>query len=150
MNTPTCRKILEAMHVNPTIFAMADESPVEISVLALKVLFRHIALLNYGTDEEYIACNEDVGQAFERGDVTDVRAHFIEVGFFEGRKARNVDVDENWYLNEYPDVKMAISSGAIESAESHFNQRGEIEWRAPDANSEISYSMIGRLTVGAS
>jgi hypothetical protein len=44
---------------------------------------------------------------------------------------RNVDVDEAWYLKQYPDVAEAIRNGAIASAKEHFLNDGYFEGRIP-------------------
>lgn len=42
-------------------------------------------------------------------------------------------VDETWYLENYPDVAAAIQSGAIPNSEFHFEHHGLLEWRAPNS-----------------
>ncbi|MBV9252268.1 MAG: hypothetical protein JO227_23855 [Acetobacteraceae bacterium] len=44
-----------------------------------------------------------------------------------------VDVDENWYLDTYPDVARAIQEGAAKSARQHFVDHGYFEGRLPFA-----------------
>jgi hypothetical protein len=44
-----------------------------------------------------------------------------------------VEVDEEWYLFQYPDVAEAISDGRIESARQHFIGNGYFEGRIPFA-----------------
>jgi hypothetical protein len=44
-----------------------------------------------------------------------------------------IDVDEAWYLQQYPDVRAAILSGDIPSAEAHFRAAGYFEGRFPSS-----------------
>jgi hypothetical protein len=44
-----------------------------------------------------------------------------------------VDVDEDWYLAQYPDVAEAIAEGKIKSAKQHFVDNGYFESRLPFA-----------------
>jgi len=44
-----------------------------------------------------------------------------------------VDVDEEWYLRQYPDVAEAIADGKIKSAKQHFVDNGYFEGRLPFA-----------------
>jgi hypothetical protein len=42
-----------------------------------------------------------------------------------------VDVDEDWYLVQYPDVAQAIARGQVASARQHFIDSGYFEGRLP-------------------
>jgi hypothetical protein len=44
---------------------------------------------------------------------------------------RAVDVNEHWYLNQYPDVAVAIKEGVYKSAKHHFVEEGYFEGRVP-------------------
>jgi hypothetical protein len=44
-----------------------------------------------------------------------------------------VEVDEAWYLKQYPDVSEAIAQGKINSARQHFIDNGYFEGRLPFA-----------------
>jgi hypothetical protein len=44
-----------------------------------------------------------------------------------------VQVDENWYLKQYPDVAQAISDDMVGSARQHFIDNGYFEGRLPFA-----------------
>jgi hypothetical protein len=44
---------------------------------------------------------------------------------------RAVAVDETWYCAKYPDVALAIKSGAYKSAKHHFVEEGYFEDRLP-------------------
>jgi hypothetical protein len=44
---------------------------------------------------------------------------------------RGVDVDEDWYVQAYPDIAEAITAGAVKSAKIHFIENGYFEGRLP-------------------
>ena len=48
-----------------------------------------------------------------------------------GLALQGVKVDAAWYLNEYPDVNVAINEGVVESAQAHFESAGYFEGRFP-------------------
>ncbi len=79
----------------------------------------------------YLSQYKDVAEAVARGTYTSGRQHFIEVGYFEGRRPQDFEVDEKWYVETYPDVADGIKKGAIPSARQHFNQHGYDEGRNP-------------------
>jgi len=45
---------------------------------------------------------------------------------------RDVPVNEQWYLNQYADVREAVERGDVESAAAHFSVQGFLEGRLPD------------------
>jgi hypothetical protein len=47
------------------------------------------------------------------------------------RLLRAVEVDENWYKQEYPDVAQAIDNQNVRSAKHHFTADGYFEGRLP-------------------
>jgi hypothetical protein len=65
------------------------------------------------------------------GGVKSARQHFVDDGYFEGRRAFPVQVDEKWYTETYPDVAESIRQGAIPSAQAHFDGDGYREGRLP-------------------
>jgi hypothetical protein len=42
-----------------------------------------------------------------------------------------IDVDEEWYLRQYDDVRSAVEAGSLESARKHFIDDGYFEGRLP-------------------
>jgi hypothetical protein len=73
----------------------------------------------------------DVAQAIVDGAYKSAKHHFVENGYFEGRKPYKAVVDEEWYISIYPDVKEGIEFGDIASAQDHFETHGEEEGRRP-------------------
>jgi hypothetical protein len=93
----------------------------------IKLLLRGVAF-----DEKwYLSTYPDVAEAVKAGAFKSGRRHFIEVGYFEGRRIRDFDVDEKWYLETYPDVATSIKKGDVKSATQHFNEHGYEEGRLP-------------------
>src|SRR5215470_5249256 len=76
------------------------------------------ALVNVDFDEEwYLESYPDVREAYEKGQIKDLKEHFVTSGYFEGRQPYAMKFDEKWYLRNYPDVREAIAAGRIGSAE---------------------------------
>jgi hypothetical protein len=93
-----------------------------------------VKLLLRGTefDEKwYLLKYPDVAEAVKAGVVKSGRHHFIEVGYFEGRRPRDFEVDEKWYVETYPDVAESIGKRKLKSAHQHFNEYGYDEGRLP-------------------
>ncbi len=98
-------------------------------VEVIKLLISGVAF-----DEQwYVSTYTDVAAAVAAGIYKSGRQHFIEVGYFEGRRPQDFAVDDQWYLKTYPDVAEAIKKGDVESAHQHFNQHGYNEGRLPGA-----------------
>ena len=104
------------------------------------------ALLTVAFDEKWYLSNyPDLRQAWENGDIKDLREHFVTTGYFEGRSPNAPSFDEKWYLKAYPDIREAVAKGKIDSAEEHYRQNGQMEWRAPNADLEKEVLNWSRL-----
>ncbi len=79
----------------------------------------------------YLRTYEDIASAIRSGSVRSARQHFIDDGYFEGRRPFAMDVDERWYLMQNPDVSDSIRRGDVVSAQEHFDQDGYREGRLP-------------------
>ncbi len=96
-------------------------------VKLLKTLIRGIEV-----DEAwYVRTYEDIGQAIKEGSVRSARQHFVDDGYFEGRRPFPIVIDEKWYLTENPDVAESIRTGIVTSAQEHFDKDGYSEGRLP-------------------
>jgi hypothetical protein len=85
-------------------------------------------------DEEwYLKEYEDIAQAIRDGKVASAKQHFIDDGYFEGRRPFPMLVDERWYLKQYPDVAESVRKGVVGSGEQHFAEDGYREGRLPHA-----------------
>lgn len=83
-------------------------------------------------DEDwYLKEYEDIAQAIRNGVVESARQHFVEDGYFEGRRPFPMAVDERWYLEQYPDVAESVRKGVVSSGEQHFIEDGYREGRLP-------------------
>jgi hypothetical protein len=81
----------------------------------------------------YLGVNRDVQDAAKKGQVPDPAAHYVNFGFFEGRRGATPAVDEAWYRRNYVDIAAAVRRGDISSGGEHFNMMGAEEFRAPSA-----------------
>ena len=79
----------------------------------------------------YLQEYEDIAQAIREGKLTSAKQHFIDDGYFEGRRPFAMPVDERWYLEQYPDVADSVRKGVVGSAEQHFAEDGYLEGRRP-------------------
>jgi len=84
-------------------------------------------------EEWYLTEYPDIAQAIRDGKVESAKQHFIDDGFFEGRRPFPMDVDERWYLQQYPDVAESVRTGVVASGQQHFVEDGYREGRRPYA-----------------
>jgi hypothetical protein len=82
-------------------------------------------------EEWYLTEYPDIAQAIRDGKVESARQHFIDDGFFEGRRPFPMDVDERWYLQQYADVAESVRTGVVGSGQQHFVEDGYREGRLP-------------------
>jgi hypothetical protein len=114
-----------------TIMKANDKKKISIHyddfIEVVKLLLRGVAI-----DEKwYLSKYPDVATAVAAGVFKSGRQHFIEAGYFEGRRPFDFEVDEKWYLENYPDVAESIGQSDIKSARQHFEQHGYDEGRLP-------------------
>ena len=89
-------------------------------------------LRGVAVDEKwYLKEYPDVGDAIKDGQFKSAKHHFVENGYFEGRRPHQFEVDEEWYLVTYPDVADGVEAGQITSAREHFVSDGYAEGRLP-------------------
>jgi hypothetical protein len=91
-------------------------------------------------EQAYLEANPDVAKAVSRGQCASGRAHYVSLGYFEGRSTGEAGFAEAWYLQKYPDVAQAVAHGESESGLAHFLERGQGEWRSPTAEAERDIS----------
>lgn len=113
------------------ITAVADRDRINLTHVdfteIIKLLLRGVTI-----DEKwYLREYPDVADAIRDGAFRSARHHFIENGYFEGRRPCRFEVDAEWYLQQYPDVADGVSAGTITSAEEHFQRDGYAEGRRP-------------------
>jgi hypothetical protein len=106
-----------------------------------------VAVSKLPFDEEfYLTAYEDIREAYNSGVVSDLRSHFIEEGYFEGRFGARPDVHADFYLETYPDVAQAIANKQVTSALEHYMRAGAAEGRF--ANPEDQQILTNWLTLG--
>jgi hypothetical protein len=93
----------------------------------IKLMLRGIAVDEAWYLKEY----PDVADAIRKSAYTSAKHHFIEEGYFEGRKPAEPTVDVDWYIENNQDVAERIKSGEIASAKEHFALHGYAEGRLP-------------------
>jgi hypothetical protein len=99
--------------------------------IAMKYLL-HTYICAWGFDEAwYLEANPDLKSAIPSNDFPSGFAHFLAVGYMEGRLPLRAHVDSTWYMANYPDISAAIIRGIFESAAHHFSTVGYREGRLP-------------------
>ena len=83
-------------------------------------------------DEDwYRTTYPDVAEAIKAGAYRSARQHFVDHGYFEGRRPFDLELDEAFYMKQYPDIAQAVSSGDLDSARDHFVRIGYDEGHLP-------------------
>jgi len=113
---------------------LKNKKEIAIPVSLFKFLLK-IALDNNEFNlSGYLAANRDIQDAVKCGQVPDPKVHYVNFGFFEGRRGATPAVDESWYRRAYPDIGQALRKGEIASGSEHFDAIGAEEFRAPSAS----------------
>lgn len=84
-------------------------------------------------EEWYLGEHQDIAEAVASGTVASARQHFLDDGYFEGRRPFPMPVDERWYLEQNADVAESVRKGVVSSGEQHFAEDGYREGRLPYA-----------------
>jgi hypothetical protein len=112
-------------------FKPDDDQPVALSADSLQRTIRMLLRGVHVDEEWYCRQYPDVRDAVAKGVFRTARHHFIESGYFEGRRPARVTVDEEWYARAYPDVSESVEFGELASCQEHFDRYGEREGRLP-------------------
>lgn len=121
--------LLKSADLSPSRLPATVKIERESLINIIKSLLRGVHV-----DEEwYRRTYTDVDAAIVAGSYTSAKHHFVEDGYFEGRRAGPVVVDEAWYKTVYSDVAEGMELGEIQSAQSHFEEHGYREGRLPSA-----------------
>jgi len=122
-------KLKEAIKVVATNGRLKVDLSYEELVTLIKLL-----LTGIDVDEEfYRSTYPDVAEAIDLGTYRSAKQHFVENGYFEGRRPFAIAVDAEWYTANNPDVEEGIKLGTIASASDHFEEHGYVEGRPPSA-----------------
>jgi hypothetical protein len=112
---------------------LQDANEIRIPLSLFKFLLRSAVAHSEVNLTGYLSANRDVRDAARSGRVADPAKHYVEFGFFEGRRGATPAVDETWYRRVYSDIALAIRSGTISSGAEHFDAIGAQEFRSPSA-----------------
>ncbi len=89
-------------------------------------------LLAVPVDEDwYRKSYPDVAEAIDSGTYRNAKHHFVDYGYFEGRRPFLPEVEAEFYLKNNPDVQKGIAEGTIKSPTAHFIEHGYDEGRLP-------------------
>jgi hypothetical protein len=124
---PNGQLLLEGLMLTRERFYAGSKAAIPLPVLRALLV---VAVSTLPFDQEfYLSTYPDVRDAFLSEKVTDLKLHFIEEGYFEGRLGAKPDVDEEFYKENYPDIAAAIARGEVESGLVHYVQAGAFEGR---------------------
>lgn len=108
-----------------------SRSKVAIDTRLLRTMLQCLARQLPFDAKFYLANNPDIAAAHTAGTISDLREHFLEAGFFEGRFGAEPPVDELFYAASYQDIGTAIRRGDIVSGADHYMRSGAAEGRVP-------------------
>ena len=111
--------------------AMNGKKEINIPLSLFKFLLRIAVIHGEFNAAGYLAINRDVQDAAKKGQMPDPKMHYVNFGFFEGRRGATPAVDETWYRRTYEDIAAAIRKGDVASGSEHFHTIGAEEFRAP-------------------
>ncbi|HVT30372.1 MAG TPA: hypothetical protein VHE81_20345 [Lacipirellulaceae bacterium] len=124
---PNGSALLAGLNITPERFWSGTKVAIPLSVLRI-LLSAMIAELPF--DEKfYLEMYPDLAEAHKAGRLSDLRKHFIEQGYFEGRFGVKPNVDEEFYRKTYADVALAVSKGQLNSGYDHYIRTGATEGR---------------------
>lgn len=130
---PTCEALTSAL-------SLADKSLTGSRKVAIKAsLLRHLITLALRSapfdSETYIEQSPDIKKAVNKKEITNLKRHFEEMGYFEGRDAWLNDFDPQWYHSHYPDIKQNFDQTDTAGLIAHYKTNGQKELRAPNEQS---------------
>src|SRR3546814_860803 len=114
----------------------------KMTLVSTKVLRKLIeaALEGVEFDEKwYLKQYGDIADAHRKGQIVNLREHFITSGYFEGRRPSGRHFDARWYVSTNKDVADALRQGRLDSPLAHYERVGESEGRPPreDGKDEV-------------
>src|SRR5260370_19388788 len=115
---PNGRILLRALGITPGMLRSLAKMP--ISGLALHALVKTLIATLPFDEEFYAAIYPDLAAARDCGSIADLRTHFFDHGYWEGRLGAPPQIDDDFYRDTYPDVAAAIARGEFTSPFDHF------------------------------
>jgi hypothetical protein len=131
MYVPYYDAILHAIGTSREELKGANEIRIPLSLF--KFLLRSAVAHSEVNLTGYLNANRDIRDAAKAGRVPDPKQHYVDFGFFEGRRGATPAVDETWYRRTYSDISSAVRNGTIASGAEHFDAIGAQEFRSPSA-----------------
>jgi hypothetical protein len=128
---PHIELLLRALRINRD--RLNSKSKIAIDAKLLRTLLETIAAAQDFSEEFYLGTYPDIAEAHAAGQITDLKRHFVELGFFEGRMGAPPPVDESYYLGLYKDIEAAVQHGDVKSGAEHYMRSGAAEGRIPSA-----------------
>ncbi len=114
---------------------LESRTKVVVPTMLLRKILAEIAKSAAFDEAFYRTMYPDLVEASDAGKIVDLREHFVEQGYFEGRFGTQPNVDEGYYLQTYPDVRQAIVAGTVKTALEHYLRSGAAEGRMPTQDS---------------
>lgn len=128
---PHIELLLQALRINRE--RLNSKSKIAIDAKLLRTLLQALAEALPFSAEFYADTYPDIAEAQASGQITDLKRHFVELGFFEGRCGAPPPVDEAYYLSQYKDIEAAVQRGDVKSGAEHYLRSGAAEGRIPSA-----------------
>jgi len=135
--------LLQALRVNRD--RLNSKSKIAVDAKLLKTLLQTMVANAPFSEAFYKEAYPDLAAAQAAGQIPDLRQHFIETGFFEGRFGSPPPVDEAFYTSTYKDVGQAVLKGDVISGTEHYLRSGAAEGRIP--NEEIRADLEAWMVV---
>ena len=104
-----------------------NRETVNIQVDALRSLISEFAAMQRFDESFYAEYYKDIKGAQLAGQVGSPHAHFVEVGYMEGRLPRHLPFNAEWYFDHYSDLAGAYSRSDVEGLANHFFTVGYLE-----------------------
>lgn len=87
----------------------------------------------------YLEHNPDVAGAVERGEYRSGFEHFLSVGLEEGRLFSELDMDEEWYRQEYPGAVLEVEQARFRNVLDHYLACGAARGYSPHEAFDETY-----------
>lgn len=123
--------LLQALRINRE--RLASKSKIAIDARLLRALLQGLVETIPFSAAFYLETYPDIAAAHAAGDIRDLRKHFVELGYFEGRMGAEPQVDDTFYTGLYQDVAAAVQRGDVASGSEHYMRSGAAEGRVPNA-----------------
>jgi hypothetical protein len=123
--------ILQALRINRE--RLNSRSKIAIDARLLRGLLQALVATMPFDAAFYRATYPDIAEAADSGQIPDLRQHFVDSGYFEGRFGVPPPVDEAFYTTQYRDIGEAVLRGDVASGAEHYLRSGAAEGRLPNA-----------------